>query len=165
MIALLSRLLDIIFLRRGPQDLPAGRSVMLACLAFYVLIAAATLNVGRTPANPTAVLVLASALPLLLAWIVLKLRDRIMRWEQTLSALYGTSAILSLVTLPMNMNAGSEPSAPVVIISLGVFFWSFAVDAHIWRNALDTSFGAGLAVAMLLFVLSFSIISSLAGPL
>lgn len=165
MIALLSRLLDIIFLRRGPQDLPAGRSVVLACLAFYVLIAAIALNVGRTPANPTAVLVLATALPLLLVWIVLKLRDRVMRWEQTLSALYGTSAILSLVTLPINMNAGSEPSAPVLIISLGVFFWSFAVDAHIWRNALDTSFGAGLAVAMLLFILTFSIISSLAGPL
>lgn len=165
MIALLSCLLDIIFLRRGPQDLPAGRSVMLACLFVYVLVAALTLNVGRTPANPTAVLVLASALPLALVWIVLKLRQRITRWEQTLSALYGTSAILSLATLPMNLNAGSEPSAPVVIISLSVFFWSFAVDAHIWRNALDTSFGAGLAVAMLLFILSFSIISSLAGPL
>jgi len=165
MTILLSRLLDIILLRRGPQDLPAGRSVLLACLTLYVLIAAVSLNTGRSPENPTAVLVLASALPLVLVWIVLRLRARLSRWEQTLSALYGTSALLSLLTLPFNFNAGAEPTGFVVVVSLVVFFWSFAVDAHIWRNALEISFGAGLAVAMLLFVITFSIISSLAGPL
>ena len=162
---LFPRLIDIVLLRRGPQDLPAGRSVLLACLTLYVLIAALSLNIGRSPENPTAVLVLAAGLPLALVWVVLKLRDRVNRWEQTLSALYGTSALLSLITLPFNFDTSSEPAAPVIIISLLVFFWSFIVDGHIWRHALDTSFAAGLAVAMLLFVLSFSIISSLAGPL
>lgn len=165
MTALLSQLLDIILLRRGPQDLPAGRSVLLACLSFYVLIAALSLNIGTTPDNPTAVLVLAAGLPLILVWMVLRVRNRISRWEQTLSALYGTSALLSLITLPLNFTADTEPSGAVVVISLLVFFWSFVVDAHIWRHALELSFAAGLAVAMLLFVISFSIISSLAGPL
>jgi len=162
---LFSRLIDIVLLRRGPQDLPAGRSVLLACLTLYVLIAALSLNIGRTPENPTAVLVLACALPMVLVWIVLRLRDRISRWEQTLSALFGTSALLSLVTLPFNFDTGGEPAPPVIIISLLVFFWSFVVDAHIWRHALDASFAVGLALAMLLFVISFSIISSVAGPL
>ena len=165
MSSLLARLIDIVLLRSGPQDLPAGHSVLLACLSFYVLIAALSLNIGRTLENPTAVLLLATGLPLVLVWIVLKLRRRASRWEQTLSALFGTSALLSMITLPFNFDTGGEPAAPVIIISLLVFFWSFVVDAHIWRHALDTSFAAGLAVAMLLFVLSFGIISSVAGPL
>ena len=165
MSSLFPPLIDIVLLRRGPQDMPAGRSALLACLFFYVLIAAISLNIGRRPENPTAVLVLAAGLPLVLVWIVLKLRDRIERWEQTLSALYGTSALLSLITLPFNFDASEEPSGPVIVISLSVFFWSFVVNGHIWRHALDTSFAAGLAAAMLIFVLTFSIISSLAGPL
>ena len=165
MSSLFPPLIDIVLLRRGPQDMPAGRSVLLACLFFYVLIAAISLNIGRTPENPTAVLVLAAGLPLALVWIVLRLKDRVERWEQTLSALYGTSALLSLITLPFNFDTTDEPSQAVIVISLLVFFWSFIVNGHIWRHALDTSFAAGLAVAMLVFVMSFSIISSLAGPL
>ncbi len=165
MTTLLTRLIQIILLRQGPQDLPAGRTVLLASLALYVLVAAVSLNTGRTPEQPTAVLVLAAGLPLILVWIVLKVKSLVSRWEQTLSALYGTSALLSLVTLPLNFDASPEPAAPVVLISLLIFLWSFAVDAHIWRNALETSFAAGLAVAMLLFVFTFGIISSVAGPL
>ncbi len=163
--SLLSCLLAIVLLRRGPQDLPAGRSTLLACLSLYVLIAALSLNTGRVPENPTAVLILAAGMPLLLVWIVLRLRDRVSRWTQTLSALYGTSALLSLLTLPLNFHATSEPSGAMVLISLVVFFWSFMVDAHIWRHALDTRLAGGFAVAMLLFVFTYSLISSLAGPL
>ena len=165
MTVLLHQLINIVFLRQGPQDLPPGRSVLLATLCFYVLIAALSLNMGHTPDSPTAVLVLAATLPLLLAWIVLKLKNRVGRWEQTLSALYGTSALLSMITLPLNIDASSEPATPVVLISLLVFLWSFAVDTHIWRNALDLSFAAGLGVAMILFIFTFGIISSVAGPL
>lgn len=165
MITLLSRLLNLILLRQGPQDLPTGRSVLLVCLGFYVLVAALSLNTGRTPDYPTAVLVLAAGLPLILVWIVLRLKNRVSRWEQTLSALYGTSALLSLLTLPFNFDTGPEPAPPIILISLAVFLWSFAVDGHIWRHALDVSFAAGLAVAMLLFVATFGIISSVAGPL
>lgn len=162
---LLARLINIVFLRQGPQDLPPGRSVLLASLAFYVLIAALSLNLGRTPQSPTAVLVLAAGLPLILVWVVLRLKNRLSRWEQTLSALYGTSALLSMASLPLNLQTGAEPTPPLVMISLVIFLWSFAVDAHIWRNALDTSFAAGLGVAMILFIFTFGIISSVAGPL
>lgn len=165
MTTLLSRLINILLLRQGPQDLPAGRSVLLACLGFYVLVAALSLNTGRTPEHPTAVLVLAAGLPLILVWIVLGVRNRVSRWEQTLSALYGTSALLSLLTLPLNFDTGMEPSGPVVVFSLAVFLWSFAVDGHIWRHALEISFAAGLAVAMLMFFITFGVISSVAGPL
>jgi hypothetical protein len=165
MAILLQRLIGIILLRQGPQDLPPGPSVLLAALAFYMLTAALSLSMGSTAGSPTTILLLATGLPMLLTWIVLRLNARVGRWEQTLSALYGTSALLSLLSLPLNMQAGTEPPPPLVLLSLVIFLWSFAVDAHIWRNALETSFATGLAVAMVMFVVSFGIISSVAGPL
>jgi hypothetical protein len=102
---------------------------------------------------------------MILTWIVLGLRKKTSRWEQTLSALYGTSALLTLLSLPLNVQTGAEPIPPVVLLSLVIFLWSFAVDAHIWRHALDTNFAQGLAVAMIMFLISFGIISSVAGPL
>ncbi|MFW5815226.1 MAG: hypothetical protein ACOCVP_00080 [Wenzhouxiangella sp.] len=160
-----SRLIQILLLRQGPQDLPPGPSVLLATLTLYLLSAALSISLSEAAGSPTLVLLLATGLPMLLVWIVLRLKSRVSRWEQTLGALYGTSALLSLLSLPLNLQTATEPAPPVVLLSLVIFVWSFAVDAHIWRHALDTSFAAGLAVAMIMFVISFGIISSVAGPL
>lgn len=162
---LFSKLIQILLLRQGPQDLPPGPSVLLATLTLYVLSAALSLSLGDGSRSPTLVLVLATGLPMVLVWIVLRLKSRVARWEQTLSALYGTSALLSLLSLPLNLQTGAEPTPAVVLMSLMIFLWSFAVDAHVWRHALETSFAAGLAVAMVMFLVSFGIISSVAGPL
>ncbi|NDY95565.1 hypothetical protein [Wenzhouxiangella limi] len=162
---LFSRLIQILLLRLGPQDLPPGPSVLLATLTLYLVTASLSISLGDGAGSPTLLLLLATGLPMLLVWIVLRLKSRVSRWEQTLSALYGTSALLSLLSLPLNLQVGAEPAPPIVLLSLVIFLWSFAVDAHIWRHALDTSFAAGLAVAMIMFLLSFGIISSVAGPL
>ncbi|MEE4295481.1 MAG: hypothetical protein V2J20_02555 [Wenzhouxiangella sp.] len=165
MVTLIQRLLGIAMLRLGPQDLPAGPSVLLATLAIYMLAAAFSLSLGSPSGSPTTILLLATGLPMILTWVVLRLGKKTSRWEQTLSALYGTSALLTLLSLPLNLQSGSEPMPPVVLLSLVIFLWSFAVDAHIWRHALDTNFAQGLAVAMIMFLISFGVISSVAGPL
>ncbi|SRR6056297_1092229 len=165
MTALIQRLLGIVVLRYGPQDIPAGTSVLLATVAIYMVSAAVSLNMGSPSGSPTMILLLATGLPMALTWILLSTKGKTSRWEQTLSALYGTSALLSLLSLPLNIPTGAEPLPLVVLLSLVIFLWSFAVDAHIWRHALDISFAAGLAVAMIMFLISFGIISSVAGPL
>lgn len=161
----LSRLVGILLLRAGPQDLPAGPGPLMLAMTLYVLATTVSLSLGEGPGNPILTLVLAVFLPLILARIVLGLRGHPARWGQTVSALFGTSGLLSLLSLPMAAAAGTEPDALLTIVSLVVFFWSFAVDAHIWRHALGVSFAAGLAVAVILFALSIYIITSIAGPL
>lgn len=162
---LLSRLVGILLLRNGPQDLPAGPGPLTLAMTLYVLATALSLSLGEGRENPMLTLALAVFLPLILVRIVLGLRGRPARWGQTVSALFGTSGLLSIVSLPMAAAAGTEPDALLTIVSLVVFFWSFAVDGHIWRHALGVSFAAGLAVAVILFALSIYIITSIAGPL
>ncbi|NBD96302.1 MAG: hypothetical protein GVY11_07505 [Gammaproteobacteria bacterium] len=162
---LISRLVGILLLRDGPQDLPAGSNALALAIGLYTLASGASLMAGeQPPGNPIGILLLAILLPMVLTRIVLSLRGRPARWIQTLTALFGTSALISLVSLPLSLGGG-EPSQPLIVASLVLFIWSFAVDAHIWRHALDTIYPVGLAVAVLLFALSMFVITSLAGPL
>ncbi|MEN1728756.1 MAG: hypothetical protein AAGJ52_09975 [Pseudomonadota bacterium] len=162
---LIIRLAAVLALRLGPQDLPAGRTTLGFTILAYLVITAFNLNRGEGHPAPIPVLMLAVLLPMLLVWIVLALRNRTARWEQTLSALFGTSALLSIITLPFSLAAGGEPAPMLALVLLLSFFWSFAVDAHIWRHALEVSFPIALIVTMLLFTTSLFIITSLTGPL
>jgi hypothetical protein len=162
---LIIRLGNILLLRRGPQDLPAGTPALLVAVLAYLAVTTFNLNRGEGHPSPVPVLLLAAGLPLILTWIVLKVRNRTARWTQTLTALFGTNALLSLITLPFSLAAGNDPGTGLALVLLTSFFWSFAVDAHIWRHALDVSFAAALVVTMLLFVTSLFIITSLTGPL
>ncbi len=161
---LIARLASIALLRQGPQDLPAGRATLLFTIALYVAVTAFNLQRGESHPAPVLVLVLAVGLPLILVWIVLRLKQFTARWEQTLTALFGTSALLSILTLPISL-AAAGTNSPLTILVLLSFFYSFAIDGHIWRHAMEVSFAAGLAISVLLFVLSLFLISSLAGPL
>lgn len=155
-------------LRSGPQDLPAGTRPLTLALACYIAATALSLSLSNNeggPAHPIAALALATLLPMILVRIVLGLRERAARWGQTITALFGCSALISLLSIPLSASSGSEPDPALVVASLVLFFWSFAVDAHIWRHALDTSFAVGLAVAVILFTISMYIITSIAGPL
>jgi hypothetical protein len=163
-----SRLLGVMMLKHGPQDLPAGTLPLLAATILYVAATGLSLSIGESPDNAAGILLLAVALPLVLTRIVLALRKRPARWIQTVTALFGTSGLLSLLSLPLALSAEGASASPAPILtiaSLVLFFWSFAIDGHIWRHALDTSFAAGLAVAVVLFAVSMYVITTLAGPL
>jgi hypothetical protein len=163
-----SRLLGVMMLKNGPQDLPAGTGPLLAATMLYAAATGLSISIGEGPDNPAGILLLAVALPLVMTRIVLSLRKRPARWIQTVTALFGTSGLLSLLSLPLALSAEGASASPAPILtiaSLVLFFWSFAIDGHIWRHALDTSFAAGLAVAVVLFAVSMYVITTLAGPL
>jgi len=159
------RLIGVLLLRRGPQDLPAGAPALIVTVLAYLAVTAFNLTRGEGHPTPAPVLLLAVGVPLILTWIVLKIRNLTARWTQTLTALFGSNALLSVVTLPFSLAAGSEPNAGLALVLLASFFWSFAVDAHIWRQALEISFALALVVTTLLFLTSLFIITSLTGPL
>ena len=163
---LVARLFGIVMLRFGPQDLPAGNSPLIVAMVLYLLVTVVAMSIGQPPEQPVLVMALAMMLPLLLARIVLTLRRLPQRWSQTVTALFGTSAILTAISLPLATTGGdAEPPLFTALASLAVFVWSFAVDAHIWRHALNTSYAAGLALAVVLFAITLFTITTLAGPL
>jgi hypothetical protein len=163
MIDLLTRLAFIVVLRLGPQDLPAGNRVVLACLGLYALVTGVSLADSGRDIHPLVLLTIAMGVPLAMSWIVLNWRGLAARFEQTVSALFGSSAVLSILTLPLNLVSGDQPPTLLAFVLLVVFFWSFAVDAHIWRHALNVAYSTGLAVAAIFFGITLIVLNLLAG--
>ena len=152
MIQYLNLFLDICFLRRGPQDVPASNALMGIALMLYCAAGLLVFTVHGT--FSMAVIQAIGDLLLLscVAWLLLRLRRRVERFPQTLTALAGTGALLGLIAWPVVMWLAREPEQQQAgfanLVFLALFGWSLVVMTHILRAALEVSRGrAILAVA------------------
>src|SRR5688500_14465788 len=104
--ALLDLLRDLMLFRRGPQDLPFSPALLAAaCVIGFALDAFVA---GRFQQMQDAVPRVAFSLAALLAlpWIALKLAKLDARYAQTATALVATSAMFTLLTLPVLLGVG-----------------------------------------------------------
>ncbi len=155
MLEYLNRLLDILVLRRGPQDLPGHPVSLVLSLLLYTAVAAISLHASPPAAKPPAGLLwLFLALPLALIWLVMWLAGRPHRYVQTAAALFGVGALLALVNVPLALS-GPQPTAIAVLLGVIAFFWHFVVDTHVWRHALEISIPAALTLTVLLFAIGW----------
>lgn len=162
MIDFSSRLLAIFLLRSGPQDLPARSGVLILTVLVYAVLASVSISLGPSGRDPLAPVLSSIGLTCILTWAVLRTVGRQARWLQSVIALFGTSIIFRMLNLPLAM-AGEEPSVFAVLLAFGVFFWSFAVNGHIFRHAMEVSFALGVGIAVGLFALSYFILTSIPG--
>ena len=147
--------IDLIRLRRGPQDLPSSQNLLI--ITGFLLIVTAILGdhmnddfAGRLIFALTQVAILT-----ITVWIILALNRKSERAVQTLTAFYGTSVLIQLVVWPfrswllsMSEEAQQQATLPLLaVIALAV--WSFVVMVHIYRNALDASRGKAILISIL----------------
>ncbi|MDT8320476.1 MAG: hypothetical protein RQ826_08100 [Xanthomonadales bacterium] len=157
------KLLDILRLRAGPQDLPAGWSLAIAMSLAYLgqgLIAARTL--GETDAVPRSLLAIAVQVVAVAALLQLKRHSE--RLPQTITALTGTGFILGLISVFLLQQADPEQPQPgLALVYLALFIWSLTVDAHIYRHALSITMSRGALIAVLVFAANFVLFKAVFG--
>jgi hypothetical protein len=166
---LLRAFIDVILLRRGPQDLPASQFLMLCAFLAY-LASGLTLYLTHVPAwldalSELSVVVLLEAVFFL---ILLRINHKLVRARQTLTALWGTGAILTLVGLPLHIwiQALPEAAETAAIPSLGILLLlilSLVVAGHILREALEIPLPGGILLVLAEFSLSVFITARLFG--
>jgi len=155
------KLLDIMRLRGGPQDLPAqmplARNLAVVLTMAYVaegFIADSILGEPDTaPRSLLAITVQFIMIAALLNW-----RGLAARFLQTIAALAGVGLLFGFlsVLLISQMEAGqNQPLLALVWIT--AFGWSLAVDAHIYRHALSITMSQGVLVAVIIFALNLVI--------
>lgn len=166
---LLSAFVDIIMLRRGPQDLPASQFLMVSALLCYTASGLA-LFLTQIPSLPGALSELSVVLGMEAGFFLglLALQGRLARAVQTLTALWGTGAILTLAGLPLHIWITSIPAGtdPATIASMGVLLLlilSLVVAGHILREALEVPLPAGILLVMSEFILSVFVTAQLFG--
>lgn len=167
MLPILDAFLQIVLRRRGPEDLPDSRFLLLAAGISYV-ISQCLLVVPVYKAVLPLARVLAVDLAVLCGflWVLLRLADHVPRYRQTLTALFGTGAVLSVCMLPFYYwiyVAGPDAKGMFwpQLGMLAVISWSLLVNGHIFSRALSAPLAAGLAVSVGYFFLNFLVVSQL----
>ncbi|WP_293623770.1 MULTISPECIES: hypothetical protein [unclassified Salinisphaera] len=170
------RVIELMLLRRGPQDMPGDSTTLIGCAAAYCILL--FLQVGLLMPAPAAALqaLLATALLALYVRTVLRIRQLPNRFNQTATALFASGATLTLIMLAPThamapyltaLGQASDPQAvdmPPTFVTLSYVamgFWGLAIYSHVYRNALDASLwlGVGATIAFeVLLLLVFSLL-------
>jgi hypothetical protein len=170
LILLLNFFVDLCLLRRAPQDLPASSAVL--ALTFGVNLVVGVLLIVGTEMGPLLSLA-ESTLELLLMLAVLRgaliWRGMAARFQQTASAIMGSSALLGLVALPLlglaGANSGSGGGFGLAelggLLLLALMVWNLVVLAHILRHALNLVFSQALVIGVLYTFASYAVIDAL----
>jgi hypothetical protein len=150
---LITRFLDICFLKAGPQDLPNSTWLMKFSLVVYFALAVISQLLEYSLSMSLAAAIAELILMMLIVAILLQLRGYSERFNQTVTAMAGTGTIISLIALPLvNLASGISPDQMtftdnvIMVLIMTVLLWSLMVTAHIFRNALEIK--VGLAVAL-----------------
>ncbi len=170
MLALLEAFFQIMTRRGGPEDLPDSAFLLQSLVVIYLICQLPVVVIMYGWSGTTVLLILADVTLLsVFFWAILRLTGHEPRFRQTLSALLGTGALLSLVQAPLVAASRAAPDAasrPAIITLslLGLLAWMLFVHAHITARALSRHFAIGMVVALAYFVVSFQVSSRISPP-
>jgi len=158
----LKRLIDICLLRAAPQDLPVSRNAMLGSLAAYAAAGVVGVLDVLTLENAIVAAAVDTLLLAAVTHLVLQWRRLENRLTQTLSALAGCGALLSLLAWGA---AGLVREAFQPEWIWAVFLvWYTLVFGHILRHALSITLAAGIAASLLYLVFSIGVTGLFMNP-
>lgn len=172
MIRLFRLLLQLCLFRLAPQDLPYSPRLAQGLVLLGVGINLVFVRLLDAGEGAVARIALSLALLLGLPWLLLSLRQRLPRYVQTLSAFAGSSVLFMLALMPLaqpiaNLPAPTPDAVPsgtqvvVSLLSLVLLVWKLAINAHIWRHALDWPRGGAVLLAIGLFLLELALVRAL----
>ncbi len=161
--ALIFRFFDICLLRAGPKDLPSSlfllRLVVVVSTIVGVFLNLPTEGFSQSLAISLLDVVFLTAF----LYVGLKLRDRLSRFRQSLTALMGTSIIIGLIMMPFMFalvaaKLDDEPAPMALQMFLLLLVWDVAVFAHIIRHSFDIRFAYGFMVSLGYLILSWMLV-------
>ncbi|MFO7582564.1 hypothetical protein [Guyparkeria sp.] len=164
---------QLIFLRVGPEDMPAGTQPIYIALGFYLLVGILLDQVVASEAGFGAGLLLlgadAAVLALYSAGLAMVWGHR-PRIPQMLTALYGATAMLGLVAWPlvaMQPTGGEAVDVDGAVglwsmLMIALFAWNLVVLGQIYRRTLGLNAAIGMLIALGYFILSSLVYMALA---
>ncbi len=160
---------EIVFFRRGPEDLPASSFLLMSSMLAFAIGSVLTSTV-HTDGAGLILLQVGADISLMLIWFgsLLIIYDRRARLPQTLTALFGTGALLYFVAFPvmswLQYALDEQTGAQLpTLLAIAVVFWSIAVAGHIVHRALNVRPGLGILISFCYYFSSVAAFSFLPG--
>lgn len=157
----------ILLFRAGPQDMPYSQELTRVLLPAAVVANFWIFSMALPLAMSAAMALAMIAGVALITNTLLKARRLGDRFNQTFNALLATGAVLTLLLLPPFAQVAPTlvkatqnpqmlehpenlelPQGAVMLMNL-LNFWNLGVTAHIFRHAMNVSFGFGVLFALL----------------
>jgi hypothetical protein len=170
---------QIALLRRGPQDLPASRLLLLLTIAGYLcvnlLMSLVLLTLLHSAAAAdgevrwVAPLLVGTVFTLLWYVALMRIVKRPERTLQTATAVFGFQAVLAPLTdafewLMLRFSEEGPWHVPVACAGLLWFTWLIAVNSHIVKAALEWSSTASVVLVMLQLLVEGAVVLALFVP-
>jgi hypothetical protein len=167
--AIVDPFIQICLLRRGPQDLPTSGILLAIALAAHTLMAVLFFAVYENAMKALLSGALDTVLLAALTGTLLYVQRQNARFVQTLTALAGTGALFTLISLPVSgwfLGAGPESreGGIAIMLLLTLVAWSLAVAGHIFRHALSAPYFVGLVFAVVFYGISIWVFRALFPP-
>lgn len=163
MAEILQRVLDMMRLRSGPQDLPASRGLTIILAGAYIsqgFIAGGVL--GEPDAAPRTILAIVVQFGVISA--LLNFKNLPYRIHQTISALAATGFLFGMASIAiLSQLQPGEPRPDVAMVYLVLFIWSLLVDAHIYRHALSVKMSMGVLISVSIFAANLVLLQVIFG--
>jgi hypothetical protein len=154
-------LFDICLFRKGPEDLPANKNLMLSIIAASIVV---SVWLG-TKIYDTQISVLSSIAGLFFSFAFTKilLNKRPERFMQTFTAMLGTVTLINLISLPIvsplsNDELNANLTSILSFLSFGLFIWIVIIYGFIFSRAMSSTFSQGIAISIGYTVLSIIIL-------
>jgi hypothetical protein len=166
---LLRQLIELCFLREQPQNLPASDSLVAATAIAAALTYALTNRIEGGGLGGIVLVAIAQVVLFgVVVWIALRMKSVAERWRQTITALYGTSAILQVIGWPIVswFQNSATPTQPALLPSLAVLLlgvWYLLIMANVLRHAMELSTGASLLASFVCQMVTVMVLLPLVG--
>jgi hypothetical protein len=160
---------QIALLRRGPQDLPASRLLLVLTVAGYLAVNFVVSSVLPPGGRWLEALLVTTLFTLLWYLMLLRLAGRPERTLQTTTAVFGLQTVLtplvdSCAWLVRRVGEDSPWQLAFMCALLLLFAWVIAANSHIVKAALDWSATSSVALVILQTLASWLLLSALFPP-
>jgi hypothetical protein len=162
--------LDILLLRRGPEDVPSSPSLLLATLALFIT-ANVVLRSLVPPAQDVWPIGLAVSIAFGLLWyrMLLTVFGRPERYLQLVTAVFGVATLLSPLLVPLGSvleaRAQAEADPPAwTILLLPLLIFSVYVNARILGAAIERPLALAIALIVLQTLIELLLMFLVVGP-
>ncbi len=175
--AVAQRLVQILTLKAGPQDLPSSLGLLQFSAAVFLLSAVLRLFTVASLWESLAQAILSLIVLVFFLRALLQWRNTPERLTQTMTALLLTSAFIGALLLfplralqPVLLAVAENPQISPAELQVpagaayawaGLSIWGIIVSGHIYRHALGVSLGIGVAVTLMYEFLLVGIIGLL----
>lgn len=154
---LLYAFFDICRLLKGPQDIPESKNFLTLCVVVYGFLSIVLAYLSQPIENAILSAVIEVFLIMIFSLALLQAAGKSTRWTQTVTALFGTGIIVSMIAFPIYILIGidelnelqsNQANRLGLLLLAALACWNIVIMSHILRHALETNFAIAMFLAI-----------------